>query len=382
MRRRRLAPALLVTGVLAVAALAVLAADDPHSGTFNVGCSKSAGAQFCHADHTAAGLQALLPTAGGNANLCRSCHTASSGLAQRFPMETMSPADVVTNTGSSHAWNVPSTNANAGAGAPTNPQMLVRLDPPYTGSITCSTCHNQHLNAPSAVTTGTAGTQWTGTVTHTQGTGTGTVSLSYTATASPKGYLVEIVETGGAAGTAKFRLSNDGGVSWWGYSAGAWVAYAAGNARLTSTSPIALNDGANATVTFAGATAGSFVLAPTPDRFRSYVSYAFLRAPLDTGTNAAGNRFCRDCHSTWAMDHTAVHTYDGTMKQHPVGITLNANGGNYDRTSVLDGNGALQSVGDGNPSNDLKLAPDGTIQCYTCHGTHHSPGNTSAQFTP
>jgi hypothetical protein len=81
------------------------------------------------------------------------------------------------------------------------------------------------------------------------------------------------------------------------------------------------------------------------------------------------------------MDHAAVHTYDGTVKQHPVGVVLNANGGGYDRTSILDGNGLAQPA-DGNASNDLKLAPDGTIQCYTCHGMHHAPGSTAANFAP
>lgn len=362
--------ALAALAAAVAAALVARAGDEPHWTTFTVGCTS------CHATHKAAGGN--LTSIAGNDNLCASCHNLAGGMASRFPVDSMSKANVTSGVGASHSWGVSATNSAAGATPPSAPAMSLRL---ANGNVMCSTCHNQHLTDPATVTAGTAGTQWPGTVTHTQGAGTGTVAFAYTSTANSKGYLVEIVETPGAAGTAKFRLSNDGGTSWWGWSGTAWIAYAVGNAPLTSTTPVALNDGTNATITFTGATAGSFVVTPIPDRYRSYVSYPFLRAPLDSGTNAAGNKFCRDCHATWAMDHTSVHTYDGTMKQHPVGIALNANGAGYDRAAPLDGTGLAQPS-DGNPSNDLKLAPDNTIQCYTCHGMHHSPSNTAAQFTP
>jgi predicted CXXCH cytochrome family protein len=332
------------------------------------------GCTACHAPHKAAGGD--LTSVAGNDNLCASCHNLAGGMASRFPVDTMTKADFALGSGASHSWGVSATNAAAGAAPPASAAMSARL---ANGNVVCSTCHNQHISDPASVAAGTAGTQWTGPVTHTQGAGTGTVAFAYTPAANPKGYLVEIAETPGAAGTAKFRLSNDGGTSWWGWSGTAWVAYAVGNARLTSTVPVALNDGTNATVTFTGAAAGSFVASPTPDRYRSYVNYPFLRAPLDAGSNAAGNTFCRDCHAAWAMDHAAAETYTGGVRSHPVGEVLNANGAGYDRTTPLDGDG---TTNDGNPSNDLKLGPDNTIQCYTCHGMHHSPSNTAAQFTP
>jgi len=343
------------------------AGDDPHGSTFTVGCTS------CHASHKAAGGD--LTSVAGNDNLCASCHNLS-GLASPFPIETMLKASPSSGTGSSHSWGVSATNSSAGATPPTNAAMSVRL---ASGNVVCSTCHNQHQNDAAAVTAQTAGRLWArpSPAAHTQGTGTGSVSFTAAAAPAPKGYLIEIVETAGAAGTAKFRLSNDGGTSWWGWSGSAWVAYAVGNARLTSPSPIALNDGTNVSVTFSG----NFVLGPLPDRYRFYVGYPFLRAPLDSGNNTTGNRFCRDCHSGWTMDHAAVRTFDGTMKQHPVGVALNANGGGYDRTGILDGNGVAQPA-DGNPSNDLKLAPDNTVQCYTCHGMHHAPSSTAASFEP
>jgi len=343
------------------------AGDDPHGSTFSVGCTS------CHATHKAAGGD--LTSVAGNDNLCASCHNLS-GLASSFPIETMLKASLSSGTGSSHSWGVSATNGSAGAAPPANAAMSTRL---ASGNVVCSTCHNQHQNDAAAVTAQTAGTQWARPLpaAHTQGTGTGSVSFTTAAASAPKGYLIEIVEAAGAAGTARFRLSNDGGTSWWGWSGSAWVTYAVGNARLTSASPVALNDGANVAVTFSG----TYVLGPPPDRYRFHVGYPFLRVPLDSGNNTTGNRFCRDCHGAWTMDHAAVHTYDGTVKQHPVGVVLNANGGGYDRANILDGNGAAQPA-DGNTSNDLKLAPDGTIQCYTCHGMHHAPGSTAANFAP
>jgi len=352
---------------LAAAALVARAGDEPHGPTFTVGCSS------CHATHKAAGGN--LTSVAGNDNLCASCHNLA-GLASAFPIETMAKASPSSGTGSSHSWGVSATNASAGAAPPANAAMSARLD---AGNVICSTCHSQHANSAAAIAARTAGTQWArpSPAAHTQGTGTGSVTFTAAAASAPKGYLIEIVETAGAAGTAKFRLSNDGGTSWWGWSGSAWVTYAVGNARVTSASPIALNDGTNVAATFSG----TYVLSPLPDRYRFSVGYPFLRAPLDSGDNATGARFCRDCHGAWTMDHTAVHTYDGTLKQHPVGVVLNANGGGYDRTVLLDGNGAAQPA-DGNASNDLKLAPDGTVQCYTCHGMHHAPSSTAATFAP
>lgn len=371
MRNARSFAAALALG--AVLAAAVRASDEPHWANFTVGCSS------CHALHKAAGGN--LTSVDGNDNLCASCHNLGGGLASRFPMDSMSPADLLAGTGSSHAWGVSTTNSAAGASPPTSTAMAQRLP---GGNVMCSTCHNQHANDPAAIAAGNAGSQFVGPATKKQGSGTGSVAFSYSATASPKAYLVEIVETQGAAGTAKFRISNDGGISWWGWNGSAWVAYAAGNARLTSTTPVALNDGTNATVTFSG----TFATTPTADQFGSHVGYAFLRRPLDSGTLASGSRFCRDCHAEWAMDHASVRSWDGNMKQHPTGISLNANGRNYDRVTagvpkILDGDGAVQPSGaDNNPSNDLKLASDDTVQCFTCHGVHHSPGNTAAKFAP
>jgi predicted CXXCH cytochrome family protein len=348
---------------LAVTPLALYAADEPHGLSFNTGCLS------CHATHKSAG--GSLTNAISNESLCTSCHNLG-GSAANFPLERFYKADPVNRLGASHAWNVPPTNANAGAAAPNNAQMSVRANP----TIICSTCHNQHSNAASGVAAQTAGTQNPAPAVRIAGTGTGTVTYTATAIASARGYLLDVVEVEGAAGTARFRLSNDGGVSWFGYSAGTWVAYTTGNAAVTGAS-VTLNDGTNIVASFAG----NYVIG---DRIRFYVGYPFLRAPLDSGDNATGAKFCRDCHRGWAMDYTAVRTYDGTMRSHPVGQALNANGGGYDRVTPLDGNGAVQGGGfdDANPTNDLRLAADSTVQCLTCHGMHHADGNSTTIDTP
>lgn len=360
MRRTTALAVLLITAIGA----GVYAGDDPHGNAFSVQCLS------CHANHKAAGQN--LTGAISNESVCRSCHNLA-GTASRYPGERLHKSDLAGRLGASHAWNVAPTNAAAGAGLPSNPQMAVRL---VNTNVACSTCHNQHVNDAASVASGTAGSQTQAVPVRIAGSGTGTVSYNAGGNAAAKSYLLEIVETGGNVGTARFRLSNDGGLSWFGWSGSAWIAYVVGNGRLTGAG-IPLNDGTSVSVTFSG----SFVVG---DRIRFYVGYPFLRASLDSGSNATGKRFCRDCHSAWAMDHVAVGTYDGAWKSHPVGVALNANAGGYDRTVPLDGNGRVQGQAgaDANGTNDLMLAGDATVQCLSCHGMHHADGNTNTVDTP
>jgi predicted CXXCH cytochrome family protein len=352
----------LAAAALAAWTLAAFAADEPHSRTYGAACLS------CHATHKAAGQS--LTNGIANESVCGSCHNLS-GLAANFPLERFAKADPQNSAGSSHAWNAPPENAAAGAQAPLNPALTSHTTP----NVICSTCHDEHHSVADGVATAVAGTQHRGTSTRIAGGGTGTVAYSATTDANSKGYLIDIVETGGAAGTARFRLSNDGGISWFGYSGGAWVPYAAGNARVTGPS-VALNDGGRVTASFSG----NFAIG---DRIRFYVAYPFLRVALDSGDNVSGSKFCRDCHRSMVMDHTGANTWDGTPKSHPVGVTLNANGGGYDRALPLDANGLAQGgAGDGNATNDLLLGADQRIQCLTCHGVHHADGNSSSVDAP
>ena len=337
----------------AALALALLAApflnasDDPHGAGF-----VPTGCKACHAAHTAAG--GTLTNVAGNDNLCRSCHS-TLGTASRFDMSQMNAANLAAGSGDSHAWAVSATNAAAGAGIPADASLSTRID---AGKIVCSTCHNQHQNSAAAVAAGTAGPLVLGKVAHPQGAGTGTVSVAVSPTADPKGYLVEILTTG-AAGTATFRVSNDGGISWQA-------------PNQTTASGIVPSGSTGVTLAFSG----SFTAGPPADRFTFYVAYPFLRLPMDSGDNATGSRFCRDCHSAWTMDHAATRSYTGSARSHPVGVALNANARGYDRSAPLDADGS--TAGDANPANDLRLDPQGRVQCWTCHGAHWAPSNGAA----
>lgn len=348
----------LLLGCSLFAAVIAHAADDPHGPTYGTHCTS------CHATHKAAG--ASLTTAISNESLCTSCHNLG-GTAANFPLETHVKADPVNRLGNSHAWNTAAESTAAGATMPTGDALKNHI---YGGNIVCSTCHDEHHTDPAAITAGLGGTQTATPASRIAGSGTGVLTYNASSTASEKGYLVEIVESPGAAGTARFRISNDGGVSWFGYAAGAWTTYANGNGALTGAS-VTLNDGASIVATFSG----TFAIG---DRFRFHVAYPFLRVALDSGDNVTGLKFCRDCHASRAMDHTGVNTWDGSLKSHPVGITLNANAGGYDRAAPLDANGGSQSgAGDGNASNDLKLASDQTVQCLSCHAAHHADANST-----
>ena len=152
------------------------------------------------------------------------------------------------------------------------------------------------------------------------------------------------------------------------------------------TAAVLLDDGANVSV----ASSGSFAVG---DRHYFSIGAGALRLPLDKGPNSGGTIFCRDCHSAWAVDENAVHSNPppaGKVYSHPVGMTLNAGGRTYDRATPLDGNGTPQGSHtapaavdrDANPSNDLKLASDGTVQCFSCHGVHHADSNTRTVDAP
>jgi predicted CXXCH cytochrome family protein len=345
---KRLAIAFVLSAALAgTAVIGSRAADPPHSGgvTFVETCDST-----CHALHTSMG--GTLTAATGNVNLCQSCHNTGKDAAD-LPMVNSDVA-VPGMGGTSHGFDVPATNASYGAAPPSNAQLSQRV---MNNRVVCSTCHDQHLatsarggtprigRASKRVSTGGSGTMVSG------GTFTGTDSLWY---------LIEITSTG-SQNTARFRWSNDGGLTWM-----------ATNVSCGNGAPVALSNGV--TVTFTGG-ANSF---QATERWELAASWPFLRAALDSGDNSIGVKFCRDCHSDWAQTHTDVRNGDGTWKSHPVGITLGTNAAGYDRAAPLDANGLAQAGDrDGNPSNDLTLDAGGLVQCLSCHGVHYADSNSS-----
>lgn len=297
----------------------------------------------CHTLHQALGEN--LTSAATNANLCLSCHNPS-GLASDLPLSSADKA-IPGISGSSHAFEVPGTNATYGAQLPLDTEMSLRTP---GGEIICSTCHNQHraeatfggesrVGAPKRLTAlGSTGALTAG------GTFTGAEGVWY---------LVEITVAGNE-NNASFHYSKDNGISFF--------------PEQSVGTGVGLDSGV--TVSFG---AGSYEVG---ERWEFSAAWPFLRAALDAA--GAGSVLCRDCHRSWEMDHTAVETWDGAPKSHPVGVGLNANGRGYDRTVPLDGNGAAQgSAGvDANPTNDLLLDASGHVQCLTCHGVHYVDSNT------
>lgn len=325
------------------------ASDPPHDMSSSPGITCNS----CHTLHIAQG--ASLTNVVGNANLCKSCHD-SRGPTFAWPVGYQAVPD---SQGRSHRWDATAANPTFGATTPTNPGLLAHLS---GTTLQCSTCHDQHLGANAnrgrqrvSVTVGAA-------ITRTAGSGTGTLVLNQpNAAATAKGYRVEVL-LGGAAGAATFRVSNDNGLSWFGWNAGAWAAGTPTGAPTGAAVP--LNDGVNVTVTFAG----TFV---TGDAWNFYVSYPFLQMPM---TDSA---LCENCHLQRVQTAASVESGGDGVKvfSHPVGESLAKA---YDRapTALLDSNGAPQTTGDGLLTNDLTLDSTNKVRCLTCHGLHNVDSNS------
>lgn len=334
-----------LAGALAALSLAspAVAVDPPHWAS--VSTAEDCGSS-CHALHSAAG--GVLTQAAGNVNLCQSCHSAT-GTASTLSINNADKA-IPGTRGTSHSFDAPAANATFGASSPTNAQMALRV---MGGNIVCSTCHDQHSST--SAEGGTPRTSPAVKLTALGSTGVVTSSGTFTGAQSSR-YLVEI-QTAGALGTARFRWSKDNGTSWMA-------------SNVLTAASVVLNSGISANFS-----AGNYAVG---ERWEWYGAWPFLRAPLDSGDNTTGAKFCRDCHTAWVDDATSVNTYDGSVKAHPVGLPLGTGGRTYDRAAPLDGNGAIQGSGgvDTNPSNDLKMDSTNRVQCFTCHGPHHSDSNT------
>jgi predicted CXXCH cytochrome family protein len=361
---------LLVAVLAAAAALAPRAAravNEPHVKALDPAVSCTS----CHTMHAAPGVS--LTSVPGNFNLCASCHNQPGvGVMLGFPWYSEDQA-VPGASGRSHRWDAPLTGH--GALPPLDPGLAAKT---ADGALQCSTCHDahnanpemggrQHVSVP--VETDLAPNAGTG-------TGTGTLRVATPAAgATAKGYLAEIV-AGGAAGTATWRLSNDSGRTWFGWSGTAWVAWSTTtpNARVTGADQL-LNDLTNVKVTFAGS---GF----TPgDRWTFYVAYPMLRMSIAT------SGLCEDCHRN--MVHTSVRVAgddpafppnvgENTFS-HPVGETLGGNGRGYDRATPLRPDGSPQVPG-ASAQGDLVLAPtDATVRCLTCHAVHNAASSSLPQ---
>jgi nitrate/TMAO reductase-like tetraheme cytochrome c subunit len=341
---------LLVTALVVGCAISVMASDPPHwlGATETTDCTTP-----CHKGHHADGGQ--LTSDASNVNLCQSCHSSNN-----LPIDSAHQANPGV-TGTTHAFGVSTTNSTYGAQPPQDAAMSVRTP---GDKVVCSTCHNQH--AASSANHGTPRISDANKVVSDGGTGSVTSGGTFT---GPEGvwYLVEITSVVLDSETLQYSKDN----------AGTWF----GPVAFSYDTPVALGaDGVEVTVT-------SGVKAT--ERWEFYATYPFLRIPLDSGDNTSVEKYCRDCHRAWVMDHTSsggnVNDYDGNYKSHPVGVQLNANGGNYDRTVPLDGDGQPLTGGadaDGNVTNDLRLDSSGYVQCLSCHSVHYADSNTLSVDAP
>jgi predicted CXXCH cytochrome family protein len=333
---------ILVVGIFASLLGVSLAQDPPHWSRLNylMDCTST-----CHVPHQAPG--SALTASAGNVNLCQACHNPGGDASDR----AVNDADkaIRNSTGTSHAFDVPAVNAQLDTLIPLNSEMSLRV---MGGNVVCSTCHNQHKGE--ALFGGTSRVRPTEKITALGSTGDVTSGGTFTGVEGVW-YLIEISQAGNQA-SARFRYSKDNGVSWF--------------PEQDVGVGVALDSGVN--VTFGN---GSYALG---DRWEFGGAWPFLRAILDSGNNATGDAYCRDCHRSWVMTHTDVELYDGNYKSHPIGVGLNANGQGYDRTIPLDGNGADQGSGsaDSNPTNDFRFDANGNVQCLTCHGVHYVDSNT------
>lgn len=376
--------------VVAAAAAALLAApasavDAPHDGSFTEGLC-----QTCHKLHASSG--GTLTNQPDNNTTCTACHNSKVGSRRGFPWQSSQQASPGVG-GNQHSWTGYAVNPGMGAATPLDSEMAVRL---ASGTLQCSTCHDQHAankaNAPGAAKTSIAvGTpvDENGNLQGPRGLGQLTL-LQPGAAALPKGYRLKVqTVTAGVGGT--FIISHDFGLStptWFNWNGSAWVAGAStGPGRSFSINTNVATDDPAVQVRFSdGAFAG--------DYWDFSVTFPFLRA------SNVNDAMCQDCHRDRVMDHACVEgqgacAADGLRSySHPVNQVLNANARNYDRTpanpdpssrALLDADGSDQSTGDGITTNDLVLvagpdlvkgtADDG-VGCTTCHAPHNADSNS------
>ncbi len=341
--------------LVAAAPAAAFATDPPHD--------EGANCAGCHFGHNAPG--GSLTVASGIANLCQSCHSpvgAGGPTGFGFPW-ALSDQAVPGTSGRSHSWSGLASNQGAtppdpGSSDPVEAAMGGYLD--AGGSLKCTTCHDAHQS--DAVPGSGRGAQHVSAPAKTVAAGgSGTVAVTSAPAELPsKAYVIQLT-TGGAVGTARFRVSNDKKISWV-------------QSNVAAAASVSLADGV--VLAFGG---GGFVAG---EEYQFYVSYPFVRA------NNTGSAMCVACHKDRNMRWQDVEgRTDGrlgtgivlgtTVFSHPVGQALNANGRGYDRTAgVLEPTGAAQATGDGNESNDLALDASGLVGCSSCHHVHNADSNS------
>lgn len=282
-------------------------------------------------------------------------------------------------TGNNHNWSGPAVSAEHGANISLLPDAARKAL--VNGNLQCTVCHNPHVSAaaspesmhvqfPPGEARGKTGTY--GTV-----GGTGTMTTTVASGSAAKGFRVRIRSVTATGGT--FIISHvPGGRD------GTWLNWV--NSAWTYVGPTGagypFEFGVDAPLDVAGVSARWTTGVAEGDFWDFYVGYPFLRI---TNVNDGA---CVNCHAQRVMNHVRARGLDtnyppnGVRKfSHPVGVGLNANGFNTDRSVILDVDGTSGSSttdGDGgvqNKSNDLNLS-SGNVVCTTCHAAHNADSNS------
>jgi hypothetical protein len=347
---KRILGTLAVLAVVAAPSLAAAGLDAPHDFSFaTLSCDN------CHQMTTRSG--------SGRADFTLGCITCHNNPGRAFPWSAADQAKPGVG-GKHHNWSALASNPDRGATSPASGELDAKL---VDGKLQCTVCHDAHrgaaANAPQSrkvsLALGVANLP-------TGGSGTATMTV-LTAGQSPISTRVKVSSAGG------FILSHDYGLAastWFNWSGSAWtpgVDNGPGRAIVANT-VYTLDDGV-AQVRFSA-------VPPAGAYWDFTVSFPFVRVP------AGADELCLDCHAARVMSSVRVRGEDylrpngTTLFSHPVGEALGSNGGGYDRTLILDANGASsQTTGDGVAHNDLVLRAN-TVMCTTCHAVHGADSNS------
>ncbi|BDG06859.1 hypothetical protein [Anaeromyxobacter oryzae] len=346
-------------GTLAAAAVAALlpvlasAAEAPHDASFSDGSCDN-----CHAmyDTSASGAK-------NYAKGCITCHNNHPGGPSGFPWQTSDQATPGLG-GSQHSWSGPAVNAARGAQMPSDYSMYKRV---IDGNLQCAVCHDAHNGNPTYAPNSRQTSIPVGVAQNKSGGATGGTGQMTLVTPGSKaaGYRVQIqTVNGGTGGT--FILSHDFGLatpSWFNWNGAAWVAGTSTGTGMpfTNGAAVALDDPAVTVKFSAGYVVGN--------NWDFYVAFPFLRV-----TNVA-DALCKNCHAERVMNATRAMGNDpgyapngSRLFSHPVNVSM-------DPATIADTNGVLQTTGDGNGANDLKLDA-GVVRCTTCHAVHNASSSS------